>query len=317
LYFVKKKKNLLDVSEVEKLCSVDWPNTEKIQACCKEFEFSSRLLIYNSTVMLNISVIEQRRILLDEGLDVMEENAVVFMDNARNFSKNPHDPNNVEFQKKTLEASKDYCKGLNKIIQASNITEDSPFRNFFAAIEYIQVLIVIAHKLFKTSNLFFKLVATQNRLWKDIENFVEVLEGYLNRTMDVIKNVMDKESEAAKRAFLESCIWELEDVYPVYHQTIKSVQFNRPDMRQRVADLNERIAHATRKIITGVDDGIYAGSAKMKLNLNAVALTSMDVMSTTELEVYKKEAFGTQVDIKDLEFSDANFDDYRFSVDFT
>lgn len=68
-------------------------------------------------MMLNISTIEQRRILLDDALDTMEENAVIFLDNARNFSKNPHDPANPEFQRKTLESSKNYCKGLNKIIQ--------------------------------------------------------------------------------------------------------------------------------------------------------------------------------------------------------
>jgi hypothetical protein len=124
--------------------------------------------------MLNLSTIEQRRVLLNDALDTMEENTVVFLDNARNFSKNPHDPLNVEFQKKALESSKNYCKGINKIIQVSffflitfqsfyfliikamNITEDSPFRNFFAALEYIQVLIVIAHKLFKSSSLFSK-----------------------------------------------------------------------------------------------------------------------------------------------------------------
>jgi hypothetical protein len=173
--------------------------------------------------MLNLSTIEQRRILLDEALDTMEENAVIFLDNARNFSKNPHDPMNVEFQKKTLDSSKNYCKGLYKIIQvlcllqfltpilileASNILEDSPFRNFFAAIEYIQVLIVIAHKLFKSSSLFCKydfhlhmlhytfltsrLVAAQGKGMHDLDGFVEVLEGYLNRTMDVCRRVMDK-----------------------------------------------------------------------------------------------------------------------------
>jgi len=46
------RKNLMDLSDVEKLCSVDWPNKEQIMAGCKEFEFSSKLLIYNVTMML-------------------------------------------------------------------------------------------------------------------------------------------------------------------------------------------------------------------------------------------------------------------------
>jgi len=224
----------------------------------------------------------------------MEENAVLLLDNARNFSKNPHDPANPEFQRKALDSSKNYSKGLNKIIQAANIAEESPFRNFFAAIEYIQVLIVIAHKLFKSSNLLCKLVCNNNRGWKDLESFVEVTEGYLNRTMDVTRGVMDKESDAAKRAFLENCIWELEDVFPLFQTAIRSLKEQRTDLKQKMNDLNDRIAHATKKIITGVDDGTYAGNSKMKVNLNAVALTSIDVDTKNNIEVYMNDVFGSE-----------------------
>jgi hypothetical protein len=40
------KKNLLDISEVEKLCSVDWPNKEAIISSCKEFEVSLSSLLF-------------------------------------------------------------------------------------------------------------------------------------------------------------------------------------------------------------------------------------------------------------------------------
>ena len=66
---------------------------------------------------LNISVLEQKRLFFDQALDTLEESAVGFLDNARKFSKDPHDPMNSEYQRLALEGGQDFASGVTKLIQ--------------------------------------------------------------------------------------------------------------------------------------------------------------------------------------------------------
>lgn len=66
---------------------------------------------------LNISILEEKRVFFDEALDILEESAVTFLDNARKFSKDPHDPMNSEYQRLTLESGKEFSSGVTRLIQ--------------------------------------------------------------------------------------------------------------------------------------------------------------------------------------------------------
>jgi len=95
----------------------------------------------------------------------------------------------------------------------------------------------------------------------------------LAQTMDVAKDVMDKETDPSKRGFLEGCIWDFEDVIPKFPELMEAYKNQDEGVLTEIEELFNLIIKVNNKITTGVDDDSV--SQNYLVNLSALALTDL------------------------------------------